>query len=87
MIAILEPITDNGNHLQDLIDNNPSLYHCEQTFSSACRDLGYGRYADQWSANLTPLSTVEEFISAVPEELREQFLKLYIYHFNRQLVT
>lgn len=90
-LTITNPIdTAAGNQLQDLLNNNPNLFYNERLFEVACGDLGHAREAESWSKDLSSLSTTEDMIKAIPEYIegvRVQFLKLYIYHFNRQLVT
>jgi hypothetical protein len=86
--TITKPIdTARGRHLQDLLNNNQNLFFDEHIFAAACKDLGQSSEAEIWSRNVPPYVTGEDMILAVPEEMREQFLVLYIYHFNRHLVV
>jgi hypothetical protein len=87
-IAIMTHIdTAARNQLQDLLNNNPNLFFNERLFEVACKDLGQLSEAESWSRDLSPFSAVEDMINAIPEEMRVQFIKLYIYHFNRHLTV
>ena len=79
-------VVSTEEQLDKLISENP-MYFDENVFVAACRDIGQGTMSRIWSASLISVSTIEEVVGAVPEKLRLWFLRYYIYHFNRQLVT
>jgi hypothetical protein len=79
--------TTVGNHIKDLLEQNPELYYREGAFREACHDMGQKTEVEFWSKNLTPVSSVEDMLNAVPDDLRPHFLTLYIHHFARELVV
>ena len=76
---------DAGNRIEALLKLNPELYFDESIFRRTCQDIEKEQEGESWLAGLNSLSTVENMLAAVPEDIRGHFLKIYVCHFNRMI--
>ena len=65
--------------------SHQELIFDEGVFYEACKEIGQGDTARLWARALTSLSTMEEVIGAVPDELQEKFFAAYLELFAHRM--